>query len=126
MMSNLNELVERYVAVWNEPDPERRRRSIAELWPEDGAHFTPSLEVRGHAAHETRVAGAYEKWVKARGFIFRSANNADGHHDTVRFNWEMVPAAGGKPAAVGFDFLVLGADGRIRFDYQFLDIPPAA
>jgi hypothetical protein len=50
MMSNLNEPVERYAAVWNEPDRERRRRSIAELWAEDGAHFTPSLEVRGHAA----------------------------------------------------------------------------
>ena len=125
-MSNLNELVERYVAVWNEPDPERRRRSIAELWAEDSAHFTPSLEVRGHTALETRVAGAYEKWVKTGGFVFRSANNADGHHDTVRFNWEMVPAAGGEPAAVGFDFLVLGSDGRIRFDYQFLDMAPAA
>jgi hypothetical protein len=58
--------------------------------------------------------------VKAGGLVFRSANNADGYHDTVRFNWEMVPAA------VGFDFLVLGADGRIRFDYQVLDMPPAA
>jgi hypothetical protein len=58
MMSNLNEPVERYAAVWNEPDRERRRRSIAELWAEDGAHFTPSLEVRGHAAIETRVAEA--------------------------------------------------------------------
>jgi hypothetical protein len=43
----------------------------------------------------------------------------------VRFNWEMVPAAGGAAAAVGFDFLVLGDDGRIRLDYQFLDRPPA-
>jgi hypothetical protein len=33
--------------------------------------------------------------VKAGGLVFRSANNADGYHDTVRFNWEMVPAAGG-------------------------------
>jgi len=33
--------------------------------------------------------------------------------------------ARGAVAAVGFDFLVLGADGRIRLDYQFLDRPPA-
>jgi hypothetical protein len=63
--------------------------------------------------------------VKAEGFVFRSANNAEDHHNGVRFNWEMVPAAGGAAAAVGFDFLVLGADGRIRLDYQFLDRPPA-
>jgi hypothetical protein len=124
-MSQLNELVDRYVALWNEPDVERRRQSIAELWAEDGAHFTPSLEVHGHAALEARVAGAHEKWVKTGGFVFKSAQNADGHHDTVRFNWEMVPAAGGEPAAVGFDFLMLGDDGRIRLDFQFLDMPPA-
>jgi hypothetical protein len=47
--------VERYAAVWNEPDRERRRRSIAELWAEDGAHFTPHSR---SAAIETRVAGA--------------------------------------------------------------------
>lgn len=52
-------------------------------------------------------------------------NNAEDHHNGVRFNWEMVPAAGGAAAAVGFDFLVLGDDGRIRLDYQFLDRPPA-
>jgi hypothetical protein len=113
-MTNVTELVDRYVAVWNEPDAEKRRRGIAALWAEDGAHFTPSLEARGHKALEARVAGAYEKW----GFVFRSAKNL------LRFNWEMVPA-GGAVAAVGFDFLVLGDDGRIRLDYQFLDRPPS-
>ncbi len=125
-MIKLNELVNRYVAVWNEPDAALRREGIAQLWAEDGAHFTPSLEARGYPALEVRVAGAYEKWVKAGGFVFRSAGNAEAHHNGVRFNWEMVPAAGSAAAAVGFDFLVLGDDGRIRLDYQFLDRPPAS
>jgi hypothetical protein len=124
-MTKLDELVDRYVAVWNEPDADRRRECIAALWAEDGAHFTPSLEARGYRALEARVTGAYEKWVKAGGFVFRSARNVETHHAGVRFNWEMVPAAGGAPAAVGFDFLVLADDGRIRLDYQFLDRPPA-
>lgn len=124
-MTKLNELVDRYVSVWNEPNAEHRRQSIARLWAEDGAHFTPSLEARGYQALEARVAGAYEKWVKAGGFVFKSSGNAEEHHDGLRFNWEMVPAGGGAVAAVGFDFLVLGADGRIRLDYQFLDRPPA-
>jgi len=108
-MTKPNELVDRYVAVWNEPDADRRRQGIAALWAVDGAHFTSSLEARGYQALEARVAGAYEKWVKAEGFVFRSANNAEDHHNGVRF----------------FDFLVLGDDGRIRLDYQFLDRPPA-
>jgi len=32
------QLADRYVALWNEPDPERRRRMIAELWTEDEKH----------------------------------------------------------------------------------------
>jgi hypothetical protein len=124
-MTKLNDLVDRYISVWNEADADRRREGIAALWEEEGAHFTPSLEARGYRALEARVAGAHEKWVKAEGFVFRSANNAEDHHNGVRFNWEMVPAAGGAAAAVGFDFLVLGDDSRIRLDYQFLDRPPA-
>jgi hypothetical protein len=39
-MSKLNELVDRYVSVWNEPDAERRRQGIAALWAEDGARHS--------------------------------------------------------------------------------------
>jgi hypothetical protein len=46
-MTKLNDLVDRYISVWNEPEPDRRREGIAALWEEDGAHFTPSLEARG-------------------------------------------------------------------------------
>ena len=120
------ELVDRYVAVWNEPDAALRRESIAALWAQDGAHFTPTLEACGYEALDARVTGAYEKWVKAGGFVFRSSGTAEAHHNGVWFNWEMVSAAGGAAAAVGFDFLVLGDDGRIRLDYQFLDRPPAS
>jgi hypothetical protein len=123
-MTDINDLVDRYVAQWNESDPERRRRAIRALWTEDALHVTPSREVRGHAAMEERVAGAYEKWVRDGGHVFRSAGNADGHHDAVRFNWHMVQAAGGPVVSIGFDLLLLDADGRIRCDYQFIDPSP--
>ena len=45
-MTAIEDLVSRYVGVWNEPDPAQRRQCIARLWAEDGAHFTPSLEAR--------------------------------------------------------------------------------
>lgn len=45
------ELADRYLALWNEPDVDRRRRMIAELWTEDGRHFLqPPQEIRGIAA----------------------------------------------------------------------------
>jgi hypothetical protein len=37
----------------------------------------------------------------------------------------MVPAHGKAVAATGFDFFVLGEDGRIRCDYQFTELIPA-
>jgi hypothetical protein len=113
------------VAVWNEPDPERRRRGIAGLWTEDGVHLTPSLEARGYAALEDRVTGAHDKWVKAGGFVFRPSKRLDAHHDAVRLGWEMIPVSGGEVAAAGWDFLILADDGRIRVDYQFSEpLPP--
>jgi hypothetical protein len=41
------ELCDRYVAVWNERDPKRRRAMVAELWAPDGEHLlVPPQEVR--------------------------------------------------------------------------------
>lgn len=50
-MNYANELSKRYVAVWNERDPERRRALVAELWAPDGEHvLVPPQEVRQAAA----------------------------------------------------------------------------
>jgi hypothetical protein len=122
-MNSLNTLAERYVAVWNERDAENRRAAIAALWTQDGEHYTKGREVRGYAALEQRVIGSHEKWVKEEGFTFRSANNADGHNGTMKFNWEMV-RPDGVIATTGFDFLVLTEDGRIRVDYQYIEPAP--
>ena len=119
----LNLFVDRYVAAWNEPDAAARRQHISELWSDDGAYINESQEKYGHLAIETVVIEAYQEFVE-KGFVFRSAKNADGHHNVIRFNWEMVPANGGQVAAVGFDFFVLGDDGRIRYDYQFSEPLP--
>ena len=41
-----NELAERYTAVWMEPDGDRRRKAIADLWSEDAIHvLQPTQEV---------------------------------------------------------------------------------
>lgn len=120
-MRDVGQLVERYVAVWNERDAGRRRRAIAELWAEDGAHYTNSAEARGHDAIAARIAGAHQRLVQNGGYIFKPIDNVDSHHDTVKFNWLMIPAAGGDVSAVGFDFFVLGKDGRIQADYQFIE-----
>jgi hypothetical protein len=118
-MNEITQLVDRYIAIWHEPDAEQRRRSVAQLWAEDGIQFTLSREIRGHQALEERVAAAHEEFVKTGGFLFRRLGDVQEHHDALTFKWEMVPAGGGDVAATGTIFLLLSEDGRIRFDYQF-------
>ena len=120
-MTDLNAFAESYIAMWNEPDPQRRREAIAELFAPDAAHYTPSQEVHGHAELETRITSAYKRWVAPGEHVFRARPNADGHHDTVRFSWEMVNLASREAVSVGFDFITLDSEGRIVNDYQFLD-----
>ncbi|MFC7640774.1 hypothetical protein ACFQX6_07005 [Streptosporangium lutulentum] len=81
----------------------------------------PSHEVHGHTELEERIATAYEQWVKPGIHVFRAVPNANGHHNAVRFNWEMVIRASGAVDSVGFDFIVLNGEGLIKSDHQFID-----
>ncbi|MGH8921812.1 MAG: nuclear transport factor 2 family protein [Actinomycetes bacterium] len=122
---DVNDFADRYTTVWNEPDASVRRRMMTELWAEDGAQFTESTEHRGHEALEARITDAHQQFVQQGGFVFRSAGDAVGHHNAIRFSTYMVPAAGGDVIWTGAVFVRLDADGRIRHDYQFGN-PPAA
>ena len=132
------ELADKYLALWNEPDADRRRRMIAELWTEDGRHIlqppqeireiaarpglamTASLEARGHKEIEARAASAYEHWVGSEGLSFRGRDDVERLGDVVKFGWEAVDEDG-QTAAGGLNVLVLGPDGRIERDYTFVD-----
>src|SRR5918995_2937983 len=114
------QLADRYLALWNEPDPERRRQMIAELWTEDGSHIlqppeeirevaarpgiglSAVLEARGYAELDARAASAYEEWVGAQGLTFRRRDDVEPLHDVVKFTWEAVDKDG-EVAAVGLN-----------------------
>lgn len=131
------ELAEKYVAVWNEPDADQRRRLITTLWVEDGRHILqPPQEIRAIAAQpgiamtailvaqgyveiEARATSVYDHWVGSEGFTFRGRDDADRLGDVVKLHWEAV-AKDGAVFAVGLSFLVLAADRRIERDYTFI------
>ena len=131
------ELAEKYLALWNEPDADRRRRTIAELWTEDGRHIlqppqeiraiaarpglaiTAILEARGHEEIEARAASSYEHWVGSEGLSFRGRDRTERLGDVVKFHWEAV-AKDGEVIAVGLVLLIVAADGRIERDYTFV------
>ena len=131
------ELAQNYVALWNEPDADRRRRMIAELWTEDGRHIlqppqeiraiaaqpglamTAILQARGYEEIEARAASAYEHWVGSEGLSFRGRDDTERLGDVVKLHWEAV-AKDGDVFGVGLSILVLAADGRIERDYTFI------
>jgi hypothetical protein len=131
------QLAGRYLALWNEPDADRRRRTIGELWTENGRHFlqppeeirqiaaqpgiglTAVLEARGYEEIEARVTSVYEYWVASEGFRFRGLDDAEQVGDVVKFRWEALDK-NGETFAVGLHFLILAADGRIERDYTFV------
>jgi hypothetical protein len=135
-MSITKQLVDRYVAVWNEADADRRRQGVAQLWSEDAVQIldppqqvreaaanlamTPSFQARGHHELEARVRRAYEDFVAAGGNSFRPQDPGARLADVVTFRWEMVTDTG-DVAGGGLTFLVLRADGRIQTEYQFID-----
>ena len=119
MTDELASLIERYVELWNEPDPEVRRATIEELWAPRGANYTQSMAAVGYDALDARVTSAYESYVGTGQYRFRAGAPAVEHHDAVKVEWEMVNLADHTVASVGLEFLVL-ADGRIRSDHQFI------
>jgi SnoaL-like domain len=121
-MNTMQDLAERYVAVWNESDTQLRKQRISALWTEDGAHYSPTLEAHGHDGLELRITSSWDKWVNAAQHSFRACADADGHHGSVKFHWEMITPTG-EVSTLGFEFLRLAPDGRIEAAYMFVEPP---
>ncbi|GIF53735.1 hypothetical protein DFJ67_1815 [Asanoa ferruginea] len=130
------DLADRYIAQWTEPDAARRRAAIEALWARDGRHILQppaeireiaatlgfdhsTLEAQGYDAIEVRVTRSYEEWVAKGGFTFRPRAGAVRLDGVVKFGWEMVSVETEEPAGGGLEVLVLDDDGRIKADYMF-------
>ena len=119
-MSDPTALAERYIAAWNETDEAARRQAVAELWTADGRYVDPLVEVEGTDGIAATIGAVQQQFP---GFVFRLAGPADGHHEQVRFSWELGPA--GEPAPIaGSDVAVTDGNGRLRAVLGFLDRVP--
>jgi len=110
-------IVDRYVAVWNDPDPAARRAAIAGLWAPEGVEFVHEKHFRGPEELAARVAGAYEAFVATGKYAVTSAGDVTRHGDIVTFTAQLQTADG----TVDWQsrvFLLLGQGDFIREDYQ--------
>ena len=117
----MQEIIERYIAAWNEADPGRRRSLIDSVWAADGSYTDPLADVRGRDAIDAVIAAAQQQFP---GLVFTLGGPVDANHQQARFSWHLGPSDG-EPLVIGFDVAVLGADGQIGAVYGFLDKVPA-
>ena len=122
-MTDFNELANRYIDAWNEPDAAARRKAVGDLWAEDGGYTDPLADVAGPDAISALIASVHDQFA---GHVFRLGGPVDAHHDVARFTWELVPAGSDEATVVGFDVAAADGDGRLRHVYGFLDKVPAA
>ena len=118
----MQEIVERYLAAWNETDAERRRGLVDELWAEDGSYTDPLADARGRAEIDGLIGAVQQQFP---GFVFTLGGPVDAHHEQARFTWHLGPSDA-EPVVTGFDVAVLNGGGQIRSVYGFLDKVPAA
>jgi SnoaL-like protein len=116
-MTELSTIVDGYIAMWNETDPERRRFIIEQTWTDDGSYVDPHAEVAGVDGLDALVAAVQEQFP---GHRFVLASGPEAHHDRARFTWHLV-GAGGDAVATGTDIAVVAEDGRLRDVTGFLE-----
>jgi hypothetical protein len=115
-------LIDRYIAVWNETDAERRQTLVAATFAADATYLDPVMQGDGHAGIDGMIAGAQARFP---GHRFSRSGAVDLHHDHLRFSWDLVSPAG-ELFIKGTDFATLSADARLAAVTGFFDLLPAA
>ncbi|MET9921820.1 nuclear transport factor 2 family protein [Streptomyces sp. NPDC006435] len=115
--------VRRYFTAWNATTPEDLEKAVAAAFTEEATYTDPLADVRGHDGLAATISGAHQQFP---GFEFRPAGAHDGHHDIVRFGWELVSTTDGSAPVAGSDVITLADDGRIASVSGFLDRVPGA
>ncbi|GAA3490485.1 MULTISPECIES: nuclear transport factor 2 family protein [Streptomyces] len=124
MSADFRTALQSYFAAWNATTgPDDLAKAVAAAFTEDAAYTDPVADVRGHAEVTEMIAGAHAQFP---GFEFRLVGEPDGHHDIVRFTWELVSPADGSAPVAGFDVATVAADGRVSSVKGFLDRLPGA
>jgi hypothetical protein len=117
----MNDLIERYLACWNETEPTARRKLIDDLWAEDASYIDPMAEAHGRDAIDATIAAVQGQFP---GLVFTPVGSVDAHHRQARFTWGLGPE-GVEPIVIGFDVAVTDGDGRLTTVLGFLDKVPS-
>lgn len=116
-MSDFDTTIQRYLAIWNETDPQARRAGIDDVFAEDVRYSDPIATVEGRDALHALIGEVHQRFA---GLIFTPGGLLDAHHDQARFTWHL-GRPGEEPLVIGFDVAERDATGRIRLVLGFFD-----
>ncbi|MFG2911445.1 nuclear transport factor 2 family protein [Kitasatospora sp. NPDC048298] len=111
--NGVDQLVGKYIGIWNESDGRIRRELIEEVFTPNATYTDPNIVAHGAAAIGDYLAMAQRNFT---GMLF-TLGPVLTHHDAVHFSWQVGPA-GGAPVVSGFDVATFEG-GRINRLYGF-------
>ena len=114
--TTINDVVETYLASFNEADETRRRELVQATFTDDARYLDPLMSGEGADGISAMIGAAQAQFP---GHRFELAYGPDAHNDVVRFAWSLVGDGG--TVAKGVDFATVASDGRLRNVTGFLE-----
>lgn len=102
------ELIDRYCAVWSEPDAASRATMLDAVWAPGATYTDPTVHADGAKALLVHIAGVHERRPGAK---VERTSAVDLHHGLARFAWHAL-GADGALLRDGIDVAFISRDGR--------------
>lgn len=108
--ATIDTLIDRYIAIWNEIDPVRRKALIDQTWAEDATYSDPALSGSGRDGIDEMTAGFQAAYP---GHTFERIAECQLDDHERRFGWKLLIPTG-EVFITGEDVYELSADGLFQ------------
>jgi hypothetical protein len=106
--SEINTLVENYVAAWSEPEANRRRELLELVWQANGTYTDPLAHASDRAGLDEIITTFLSRNTGAQ---FTLNGQPDHHHQHIRFYWTLRLANGRE--LPGMDYGEISTEGKL-------------
>jgi hypothetical protein len=93
-MTDVNKIASRYIDLWNERTPSRRREILQQHWANDAKYIDPLMSGDGHDGVDALIAGVQQRFPD---FRFHLIGEPNGFGDHLRFSWGLGPEGADSP-----------------------------
>src|SRR3981189_755918 len=90
-MPEMSACASRYIDLWNERTPGRRREILSQHWAKDVKYIDPAMSGDGHDGVDALITGMQQQ--RFPDFRFQLLGQPNGYGDHVRFSWGLGPEA---------------------------------